>query len=187
VITPFKVVFVCTGNRFRSPLAAAVLAAEVSSLPVEIDSLGTLDTVTMAPLEIAVAHAERFDFDLTDHRSRSLAGEDLSNTDLVIGFERRHVVSAVVDANAPFEVSFTLPELVELLDDIDPEETEALAHARSAARLASGLRPDRAHWQPAEITDPIGEPADRQRAIALRVHELTSRLAVRLFGDRGSG
>ena len=40
---PLRVAFVCTGNRFRSPLAAALLESEAEGLPVEIASLGTLD------------------------------------------------------------------------------------------------------------------------------------------------
>jgi protein-tyrosine-phosphatase len=39
----FRVAFVCTGNRFRSPLAAALFRSAAEGLPVEVASAGTLD------------------------------------------------------------------------------------------------------------------------------------------------
>jgi hypothetical protein len=39
----FEVVFVCTGNRFRSPLAAALFGRATAGLPVSVSSRGTLD------------------------------------------------------------------------------------------------------------------------------------------------
>ena len=36
-----QVVFVCTGNRFRSPLAAALFREATSGLPVDVRSMGT--------------------------------------------------------------------------------------------------------------------------------------------------
>ena len=38
----FRFVIVCTGNRFRSPLAAAVVEQLVPELPVEVSSLNSL-------------------------------------------------------------------------------------------------------------------------------------------------
>ena len=37
------VVFLCTGNRFRSPLAAALFAEATAGLPVHVRSAGTLN------------------------------------------------------------------------------------------------------------------------------------------------
>ena len=40
---PFHVVFVCTGNRARSPLAEVFLRAKVDSGAVRVESYGTLE------------------------------------------------------------------------------------------------------------------------------------------------
>lgn len=183
----FTAVFVCTGNRFRSPLAAAAFRASTQHVPVAIRSFGTLDLEPMRPLEIAVEAATRLNLDLADHRSRSLEGAELRDADLVIGFERMHVVTAVVDAGARREVGFTLPELASLLELVDaPDLPDPLERARWAIELASRRRsPALGEWQPRELKDPLGEPVDVQRRLAEEVHELTARLAAELFGPPG--
>ena len=115
VSEPLRVAFVCTGNRFRSPLAAALFESEAENLPVEVASLGTLDLGDEPALPEAVALAEGLGLDLTAHRARSVAELELGAYDLVLGFERKHVVASVVDAKAKIERTFTLPELLGLL------------------------------------------------------------------------
>src|SRR5205823_13150372 len=87
-----RVAFVCTGNRFRSPLAAALLARETGSLPLRIDSLGTLDLGGRSALPEAIAIAEGYGLDLSGHQARALTSVDLKPFDLVLGFERMHVM-----------------------------------------------------------------------------------------------
>ena len=50
----FQIVFVCTGNRFRSPIAAAFVQKHGAGLPLDLRSLGTLDTGPAPPLAEAV-------------------------------------------------------------------------------------------------------------------------------------
>jgi protein-tyrosine-phosphatase len=179
------VVFVCTGNRFRSALAAAVLADAAPAHAVRTESYGTLDVGSAPALAEAVEEAKRFAIDLTGHRARPLAGADLSHADLVVGFERRHGVAAVVEANARRERTFTLPELVETLEQlmVAPRPDVVQRAERALALLDSRARPAHERWRPAEIDDPLGRAPDLQREIADRVHELTTRLAHGLFGQ----
>jgi len=131
-----KIAFVCTGNRFRSPLAAALLEANTRGLPVEIASLGTLDLGREPALPEAVDIARGLGLDLSGHRARSIRGVDLGAYDLVLGFERKNLMASVVDANSAIERTFTLPELVELLQRIPgpPLPNDAVERARVLLR-----------------------------------------------------
>jgi protein-tyrosine phosphatase len=179
----FQLVVVCTGNRFRSPLAAAVVQQLVADLPVEVSSLGTLDLGDAPPLRAAVKQAGRLGLDLSSHRARTLVGTDLRYADLIIGFERAHVGAAVLEARAPRERAFLLTELVELLDASPPlAHDDPLRRARAAvARADATRREDPAEWQ-REIPDPLGGSARVARDVATDVQRLTVALVRGLFG-----
>jgi low molecular weight protein-tyrosine phosphatase len=181
---PFRIVFVCTGNRFRSPLAEALVRRAVDGLGVEVGSFGTLDLGPAAPLPEAIEEGDRLGVDLRGHRARPLAGSDLGAADLVVGFERQHVAAAVVDARAPRERTFTLPELVHNLRLFRaPAGHDALTRARLGVALAHGARPPTSMLPAAaEIADPLGRSRRTQRAVADRVDELTTPLVSQLFG-----
>ncbi len=178
----FSVVFVCTGNRFRSPLAAAFFEAATADLPVAVTSLGTLELGDVEALPEAVALAHEHGVDLTEHRASGLRGIDLATADLVVGFERKHIAAAVVDARAPAERTFTLPELVGLLERQAAPGGDPLVSARAAVQRAHASRPRDFRRAPiAELPDPLGLDHPAQRAVALEVRRLTGRLAAVLF------
>jgi protein-tyrosine phosphatase len=180
----FQLVFVCTGNRFRSPLAAAVFRRETEGLPIEVASAGTLELGPVPALPEAIVEAERLGLGLADHRADSLAEVGPSDADLVVGFERMHVVTAVVDGGARRERTFTLPELVALLGRIEPPDADdPLERARLALELAHAHRPpDSTLASVPELEDPLGRSAEHQRELAERVSALTTQLARLLFG-----
>jgi protein-tyrosine phosphatase len=181
---PFQVAFVCTGNRFRSPLAAALLTAEVGELPVRACSLGVLELGPAPALPEAIELAETFGLDVSGHRSRDLAQLDLEPFDLVVGFERMHVRAAVVDGLARMEKTFTLPELVELLESLQegPSEPDPLDRAERRIAQAHELRPPGFRTRPVpEVADPLGRSARDQRGTAYELQTLVERLAKLLF------
>ena len=179
----FGVAFVCTGNRFRSPLAAAAFEAK-AEVPVVAVSAGLLGLGPVPALPEAVELAKSHGLDLTSHRSRDLSGVDLEPFDLVLGFERSHVQAAVVDASAHMESTFTLPELVLLLEGISERVANADPVVRARERVADAhaarLPTFRTSGMP-EIVDPLGRSRREQRAIAEEVCRLTGRLAALLF------
>ena len=168
---PLNVVFVCTGNQFRSPLAAAVFLREAEGQPVRASSCGTSAFAGSPAFAEAVDLMGGLSVDLSEHRSRELGS--LADADLVIGFERTHVERAVVDAGAPRERTLTLPQAVELL--------EAAPNGGSARERLAALRPGSVLDAP-EIDDPIGLPKRRQLEIVREVERLATRLASALFG-----
>lgn len=183
---PLEIVFVCTGNRFRSALAEAVFRASAPPDAVRTHSYGTLDDEGVPALGEAGAEAERLGVDISAHRSRSVSRADLSRADLVIGFERHHGEAAVVAAGARRERTFTLLELVAALEelDVEPSSDPVESAKRALALLDARPRNVDAQWSPAEIEDPFGRAPQVQREIADRVHELTTRLARALFDVR---
>lgn len=181
----FDVVFICTGNRFRSPLAEALFRAHTEGLPVVASSFGLQDLGPIPPLPQAVQFANTLGFDIGGHRARPLVRADLSSRDLVVAFERTHLARAVVDAKAPFNATFLLVELVELLEELDlpPTDLDGLAAARWAIGQAAQCRaPMNRSSLRDEIADPLGGSASDFRLAAQRVNDLTERLAAALFG-----
>jgi protein-tyrosine-phosphatase len=164
------IVFVCTGNQFRSPLAAAVFEREARGRAVRVSSCGTSAIDGSMAFAEAVELIGELSVDLSRHRSRRLTS--LAEGDLVIGFERHHVERAVVDGDAPRERTYTLPQVVELL--------EASSTNGSPRERLAALRPGSVLEAP-EVEDPIGLPTRRQRAIMAVIDDLATRLARALF------
>jgi protein-tyrosine-phosphatase len=143
---------------------------------VEVSSFGTLDLGPVAALPEAVALAGELGLDLSGHRARHLA--DLGDQDLVVGFERAHLAAAVVDAGADLGRTFTLSELVELLNRLSPPPGDA----RGRIAAAHAARPPDFRGRPLlEIRDPLGLAPPAQRAIARAVREEVEELAAALF------
>jgi protein-tyrosine-phosphatase len=180
----FEIVVVCTRNRFRSPLAAGLLAAATQELPVRVTSCGTLGADGEAALEEAVAGGRRFGVDVSNHRSRPLRRDELRDADLVLGFERAHVAKAVVDGGAPPDRTFTLPELVELLRFAAPVAgLDPVERAREGVARAARLRAFEHGALAAEFGDPAGTGRRSERAAARRLHDLVAELVAALFAQ----
>lgn len=180
----FDVVFVCTGNRARSPFAAALLAKLTYGLPVAVESFGVLDLGQSAALPGAIWAAETFGVDLTRHTARPMSPGSLEGADLVIGFEQFHVATAVVEAGAARERAFLMTELADILGAMGSESLGATSEA--LIDRAHSLRIEGA-WQRREIADPLGMSRQQVLSVfdAIRAH--VSVIAGELFGDRGQG
>jgi protein-tyrosine phosphatase len=180
------VAFVCTGNRFRSVLAAAAFERAADGVAVEVDSYGTLDLGAAEPLPGALREARLLGLDVSAHRARRLGSDDLADADLVVGFELKHAVAAVEVAGARVERTFVLSELVELLDNGKSEEPDPVERARARIEEAHARRRAGAPRGIREIDDPVSLPAAGQREVAHTVYEITREVAERLF-ERGDG
>ena len=149
-----------------------------------VASLGTLELGPVPALPEAVKIAESYGLDLSGHRARSIAEVDLEAYDLVLGFEQMHVAAAVVDGGARRERTFTLPELLELLNATaeQPSQTGAMERARARIEDAHAARPP-GHPAKAvpEIADPLGKTRPAQRRTAEEVRALVVELSNRLF------
>jgi protein-tyrosine phosphatase len=155
-----------------------------TDVPVRSVSAGLLGLGPVPALPEAVELAQSSGLDLTSHRARDLSAVDLEPFDLVLGFERSHVQAAVVDGSARIERTFTLPELVLLLEQMPERAAQAgpaaLARGRVAQAHAARTPNFRTSEMP-EVVDPLGRSRREQRAIAEEVLRLTDRLARLLF------
>lgn len=88
------ILFVCTANRFRSPIAAAFAKRKIQSagLPGEwtIIDAGTWTDTGLPAHPRAISAATALGLDLTQHRSRVVNSAIISASDLIIVMERGH-------------------------------------------------------------------------------------------------
>jgi protein-tyrosine phosphatase len=179
----FTIAVICTGNRFRSPLVEALLRQETQGLPVSVHSFGTLDLGAAPALPEALAAASRLGLDLSTHRARGIRQAHLADADLVLGFERAHIVTAVADGGAPPERTFTLPELVELLErSAAVELDDPVGRARELVAQADRVRAQPGLPGATELGDPLGQPDRVFRETETTLHNLANRLVRLLFG-----
>jgi protein-tyrosine phosphatase len=177
----FRIVVVCTGNRFRSPIVETVLRRELAGLPVEISSRGTLEVGPLPTLVEALRVGRDLGLQLARHRARSMGFGELADADLVLGFERAHLLAAIAHGLASPAVVFTLPELARRLQRVHaPRADNAVRSWRALVAVAAESRGAEIPKRVPEIDDPIGKPAAVSNEIALCVVELAAKVAAEL-------
>lgn len=90
---PMRLLFVCTGNTCRSPMAAVIARAGAArrQVEVEVHSAGLMAGPGMPAAEHARAVAAAHGLDLSSHRARTVTPDLLALADLVLGMTARHV------------------------------------------------------------------------------------------------
>lgn len=184
----FRIVFICTGNQARSVIGERYMRRAIEGLPVTVDSGGILDLPPGPALPKAIAAAKRLGVDLGDHRSRCLIGMDFSDADLVLGFEQKHVASAVVDGGADVGKTFRIAEFLRLLTDVTvPSEGNEETRARSVVRAAHRQRlASNAFVAGEELRDPAGRDERFFDQTARSIATMCDELVDRLFGHEAA-
>jgi protein-tyrosine phosphatase len=192
-----SILVICTGNVCRSPIAEGSLRASLvdrfgSGAPL-VSSAGTTGWEGSAAMPESVRAARELGIDISDHRARELLADHVERADLVIGMAREHV--HVVARSLPVAAArtFTLKELVRLLEGLrplpGPVGPEALARRVQAADdLRSTGFAGNPHDE--DVVDPLGMPLESYRAVAWELREWTQRLVDAMFGaraDAGAG
>lgn len=119
---PFTVLFVCTGNICRSPIAEQVFRARLGSPAVVFSSAGTDAMVGHGMPQQAIDVSMRLKAYPDGHRARQLRSETIDSADLVIVMTRRQrsVVARLLPRASRY--TFTLREFARLADAfvVDP-------------------------------------------------------------------
>lgn len=111
-----SILFVCLGNICRSPLAEAALRrrAELASVDVEIDSVGTANYhVGEPPDPRAIAEARRQGIDISSYRGRQLVLEDFARFDHILVMDKDNL--ADVRARAPGDAKARIGLLLDVV------------------------------------------------------------------------
>jgi protein-tyrosine-phosphatase len=177
------ILLVCTGNVCRSPMAEGflrrALAERLGADGPAVSSAGTYGWEGSAATPEAVAAARERGADIEAHRARALTGEMIDHADLIVGMAREH--REAVGAIRPQAAgrTFTLKELVRLLDEASDGGEPDARIAEAAARRDGEVPP---HEE--DVADPLGQPLEAYRGIAWELDTLTRRLVTGLFGKR---
>lgn len=93
-MTPRTLLFVCTGNTCRSPMAEVQAKAQAAARGlggIRVRSAGTCASEGSGASSPAVRIAAHRGLELADHRARALTASGVAGADLVIAMTRRHV------------------------------------------------------------------------------------------------
>ena len=112
------ILFVCSGNTCRSPMAMALF--RLKGTEVQAESAGIF-AVDGQPASIeAIKACELLGADLSEHRSRRITPEIIRDSDIIATMTLSHKIQLLL-AGCPEEKVFTLSELTGIPGDIsDP-------------------------------------------------------------------
>jgi protein-tyrosine phosphatase len=140
------ILFVCTANRFRSPIAAACFEKELKLRKLEstwrVLSAGTWTADGMPAMPGAIQSASRMGLDLSEHTSQVISSQLMSAANLVIVMERgqkealqtefaRSAHKVHLLSEAATGTAYDIPDPVTSAFDTDadvPGEIEELIH-----------------------------------------------------------
>ncbi|MUL47825.1 protein-tyrosine-phosphatase [Mycobacterium sp. CBMA293] len=160
-----RVLFVCTGNICRSPIAErlSVAAATQMEIPDFTASSAGIHAVIGHPVHrLAADVLTRRGADPTDFTARQLTPRIASDADLVLTMTTEHRAAVLEWAPRQFRKTFALGEAALLASTYSPHTVADLA----------ALHSHLADYQPVEVADPIGLDLDTYEAVAEQIAAL---------------
>lgn len=161
-----RVLFVCTANRCRSPLAEHLMrrALRDAGLHALVTSAGLLAGGFPTPatgVRVAAANG----LDLTNHRSSRVSARVVEVSDVILTMTRAHAREIVALAPESWPRVYPLKQFTEFLEHV---ELPRRAYFRDAAMLVGEMRKRKSILGNPDfdaVKDPIGRPPDVWQAV----------------------
>lgn len=141
-----RILFVCSGNTCRSPMAEVLLRNKLAGHSAEwakdtvVASAGVSAFLGGPASENAIAAMKNQHLDLSEHQSKLLEASDIINADLVITMTRTHKKAVLALVPQALSKVYTLAELA-ALTVAEPEQADSYrAEVREAARAMMELK-----------------------------------------------
>ncbi len=176
-----NILFVCTGNVCRSPMAEGFLRHEAQrrGIGISVRSTGTHAWSGRAATIDGRRVMSELGVPIDDFRTAELDHRLVEWADLIIGMSREHVRETVRGFPRSEDRTFTLKGFLQLLPSLPPYED-----TRSWLSEAARLRDQTKGPDDQDIEDPIGERAAAYRRVATEIRDLVERLAEGLEGKQ---
>jgi protein-tyrosine phosphatase len=128
-----SVLFVCTANQYRSPIAAAAFLRQLNSHGAMdqwiVKSAGTWTDPDLPPFPDAIRVAQNLGLNIMDHTTRTVTAEELSRYDLILVMEQGHKEAILREFSLVCKKLHLLSEVVDHIEyDIsDPADSQVNA------------------------------------------------------------
>jgi len=143
VVAKKTIIFVCTGNVCRSPMAAGLLyeklMREDTADQVRVRSAGIWALEGRPASAYALQVMREHNLDITAHRGRNLTQADVDDADLILVMTRRHADIIVRDLERTEGKVHLLGEMADSAHDILDPYGGSLADYRRTARELNDL------------------------------------------------
>lgn len=132
-----SVLFVCTGNQYRSPIAAASFLQQLGERRLAdqwvVKSAGTWTLPDEPPLANAVRIAGDLGLNIIDHKTRLVTADELSRYDLILVMERGHKEAITYEFPLTCKNVYLLSEVVDRIAYDIPDPADARVNAKEVA------------------------------------------------------
>ena len=171
------VLFVCTGNLCRSPLAAAILRVrlEEAGLAADVTSVGTAAPIGLSPDRKQRRIAQDLGVDLNGHRAMPLMPQHLVGVDLVLTMTAEHAAAVLELDPSAGDRTVTLRAAAwksKMLRGGPFEFAEWVRRLTADVPVAERPRTDPTN----DLPDPVGGPWREYRAVGEEVDTLVATL-----------